>query len=139
MYRKILIANDGSAGAAKALDAAMGLAKRFKTELHMVCVEELPRLPASVDEVIEEKEEADHRFAKVVAEARAQAKIRRVKLNVHIVPGHPVPSIVAFVERQAIDLLVIGYMGHSALYNRLIGSTTDRLVELAPCPVFVVK
>jgi nucleotide-binding universal stress UspA family protein len=34
---------------------------------------------------------------------------------------------------------VIGYMGHSALYNRLIGSTTDRLVELAPCAVHVAK
>jgi nucleotide-binding universal stress UspA family protein len=50
-----------------------------------------------------------------------------------------VTSIVGFVERHGIDLLVIGYMGHSALYNRLIGSTTDRLVEIAPCPVFVVK
>ncbi|NLS07746.1 universal stress protein [Rhizobium sp. P32RR-XVIII] len=30
-------------------------------------------------------------------------------------------------------------MGHSALYNRLIGSTTDRLVEVAPCHVLVVK
>jgi nucleotide-binding universal stress UspA family protein len=36
------------------------------------------------------------------------------------------------------DLLVVGYMGHSALYNRIIGSTTDRLVELAPCAVQVV-
>jgi nucleotide-binding universal stress UspA family protein len=139
MYKKILIANDGSEGAAKALDSAIGFAKRFKAELHMVSVEELPRLPASLDEVIEEKREANHRFAKVVAAARAQAKARRVKLNVHIVAGHPVPSIVSFVEHQGIDLLVIGYMGHSALYNRLIGSTTDRLVELAPCPVFVVK
>jgi nucleotide-binding universal stress UspA family protein len=34
---------------------------------------------------------------------------------------------------------VIGYMGHSALYNRIMGSTTDRLVELAPCAVLVVK
>jgi nucleotide-binding universal stress UspA family protein len=30
-------------------------------------------------------------------------------------------------------------MGHTALYNRLIGGTTDRLVELAPCSVLVVK
>ena len=30
-------------------------------------------------------------------------------------------------------------MGHSALYNRVIGSTADRLVELAPCTVLVVK
>jgi hypothetical protein len=32
-------------------------------------------------------------------------------------------------------VLVVGFMGHSALYNRLIGSTTDRLVEVAPCAV----
>jgi nucleotide-binding universal stress UspA family protein len=139
MYKRILIANDGSEGAAKALNSAIGFAKRFKAELHMVSVEELPRLPASVDEVVEEKREANHRFTKVVAAAGARARAHRVKLNPHIVAGHPVPSIVACVERQGIDLLVIGFMGHSALYNRLIGSTTDRLVELAPCPVFVVK
>ena len=40
---------------------------------------------------------------------------------------------------QRFDLLVVGYMGHSALYNRIIGSTTDRLVELAACHVLVVK
>ena len=48
-------------------------------------------------------------------------------------------TIVEFVEREHSDLLVIGYMGHSALYNRVIGSTTDRLVELAGCTVMVVK
>jgi nucleotide-binding universal stress UspA family protein len=55
------------------------------------------------------------------------------------VAGHAVPTIVELVEREAFDLLVVGFMGHSAIYNRLIGSTTDRLVELAPCPVLVVK
>jgi len=50
-----------------------------------------------------------------------------------------VSSIVDFVKRGHYDLLVIGYMGHTALYNRLIGGTTDRLVELAPCDVLVVK
>jgi nucleotide-binding universal stress UspA family protein len=62
-----------------------------------------------------------------------------VKLETHVVIGHAVPSIVEFVEKGEFDLLIIGYMGHSALYNRLIGSTTDRLVELAPCQVLVVK
>jgi nucleotide-binding universal stress UspA family protein len=50
-----------------------------------------------------------------------------------------VPSIVSFIERNGCDLLIIGYMGHSAVYNRLIGGTTDRLVELAPCNVLVVR
>jgi nucleotide-binding universal stress UspA family protein len=37
------------------------------------------------------------------------------------------------------DLMVIGATGHSALYERLIGSRADRIVQLAPCPVLVVK
>ena len=136
---KILIAHDGSAGATKALDAAILLARRLKADLHMISVEELPRFPTSVDEVIEERLEADHRFAQVISEAVAQAKSQHVKLATHVVAGHAVSSIVDFVEQQRFDVLVVGYMGHTALYNRLIGGTTERLVELAPCAVLVVK
>jgi nucleotide-binding universal stress UspA family protein len=56
-----------------------------------------------------------------------------------VLAGHPVPTIVEFIERDGFDLLVIGYMGHSAIYKGIIGSTTDRLVELAPCHVVVAK
>lgn len=139
MYSKILIANDGSAGAAKALSAAIALAKRMRAELHMVSVEELPRFPTSIDEVIEERQEAGHRFDRSTQRARSEAKSKRIKLVVHHVAGHPVPAISELVSQHGFDLLVIGYMGHSALYNRLIGSTTDRLVEIAPCSVLVVK
>ena len=139
MHSKILIANDGSAGAARALTAAITLARLEKGELHMISVEELPQFAASIDEVIEEKEEANHRFVAVIARAATEAKSRRVKLTPHIAAGHAVSSIVEMIERHHFDLLVVGYMGHAALYNRLIGSTTDRLVELAPCSVLVVK
>jgi len=57
MFSKILIANDGSDGAAHALSTAIALAKKHDADLHMISVEELPRFPASVDEVIEEKDE----------------------------------------------------------------------------------
>lgn len=139
MYRKILIAHDGSEGAGKALTTAIELSRRLKAALHMVSVEEIPRLPATIDEVIEEKQEANRRFDRVIERARAEARASRVKIETHVIAGHPVPSIVEFIEREGCDLLVIGYMGHAALYNRLIGSTTDRLVELAPCQVLVVK
>jgi len=75
----------------------------------------------------------------VVAKSEAEAKHHRVKLISHILMGHPVPAIVDLIERNGFDLLVAGFMGHSALYNRVIGSTTDRLVELAPCTVLIVK
>lgn len=139
MYSKILVANDGSAGAARALKAAIELARRLHSSLHMVCVEELPRFPTSVDEVVEEEAEAKKIFDQVILASRNQAKAAHVKLETHVIAGHAVSSIVEFVERERFDLLVIGFMGHSALYNRLIGGTTGRLVELAPCQVLVVK
>jgi nucleotide-binding universal stress UspA family protein len=139
MFKKILIANDGSEGAARALSAAIKLAKEHDADLHMISAGELPRFPASVDEIIEEKAEANHVYEAVMSRAVAQAAAAGVKLTPHVVVGHPVSSIAEFVRQEGFGLLVVGYMGHSALYNRIIGSTTDRLVEHAPCDVLVVK
>jgi nucleotide-binding universal stress UspA family protein len=139
MYRKILIASDGSDGARKALSTAIELSKRLGAELNMVSVEELPRFASSVDEIVEDKQDQNQRFARVIREARRAAEVEGIRLSARVVAGHAVPTIVELVEREGFDLLVIGFMGHSAIYNRLIGSTTDRLVELAPCPVLVAK
>lgn len=140
MFKKILIANDGSEGAFKALVVALRLAHSFQAQVHMICVEELPWMQAGVrEEIINEKEIADRKFAKVVAKAEIEANHHRVKLVSHIVIGRPAPAIVAFIVRDGFDLLVTGFMGHSALYHRILGRTTDRLVELASCAVLVVK
>ena len=139
MFKKILIANDGSEGGFRAMSAALRLAHSHKAQAHMICVEEMQWIPGSREEVIGDKELADRKYAEVAAKAAAEAKRNRVKLTTHIVVGHAVQTIVDFIEHNRFDLLVTGFMGHSALYNRVIGSTTDRLVELAPCDVLVVK
>jgi nucleotide-binding universal stress UspA family protein len=139
MFRKMLVANDGSKGGHAALAAALELAKRLDLALAMICVEDLPRFPASIDEVAEAQADAASVFDKVVASAKALALAQGVAFEPHVVAGHPVSAIVEFVQRGGYDLLVVGYMGHSALYNRIIGGTSDRLVELAPCKVLVVK
>jgi len=46
---------------------------------------------------------------------------------------------VEFIKQNGFDLLVIGFMGHSAVYDRVMGSTCQSLVRLAPCAVLVVK
>jgi nucleotide-binding universal stress UspA family protein len=139
MFTKILVANDGSFGGLKALSTAIQLAKRTSAGLHMVIVEELPRFPASIDEIEEEKDEGNHRFAPVIATAQAQAKAAGVTMEIHLVPGHVVEATVGLINQVNADLLVFGFMGHSQLYERIIGGTTDRLVRLASCTVLVVK
>jgi nucleotide-binding universal stress UspA family protein len=139
MFKRIVVANDGSDGSFRALAMACDLAKQHKASLHMVSVEELPNIPASIDEIVEAKAEENHKFHDVLAKARKLAKDKKIKLDAEVVAGHAVAAIVAHVKESKADLLVVGFMGHSALYERIIGGTADRLVRLAPCPVLVVK
>lgn len=60
-------------------------------------------------------------------------------IEAHLVPGHVVDAAIGLIGQLKADLLVVGFMGHSQLYERIIGGTTDRLVRLAPCAVLVVK
>jgi nucleotide-binding universal stress UspA family protein len=139
MYKKILLANDGSSGGLRALSAALALASEQGAALHMVTVEELPRFPASIDEVEEEKSEANHRLAPMLEAVRAQAQAAGIEIKTLLLPGHAVQAIVALVSEHHFDLLVVGFMGHTRLYDHMVGSTTERLVRFAPCSVLVVK
>ena len=139
MFSRILHANDGSEHAFHALAFAIALARQNKSELHMICVEEVDYMPEFIDEVREETGTAARRYHKVIQRARANADENQVKLHTHIVAGHPVRDIVDLAVKIDAKLLVIGATGHSALYERLIGSRADRIVQLAPCPVLVVK
>ena len=89
MFGKILVANDGAPGDRKALEAAVELSKRISAPLHMVMVGELALFPATIDEVQEEKDEADHRFAPIIKAAQAYARSRDVMIDTHVVPGQP--------------------------------------------------
>lgn len=140
MYRRILVAIDGSEGATKALQAGIDLARRYGAELHSISVEEhLPHYAATVGEVIEAKQEAADYFRKITSEAELAAAAHEVPLTCHVLPGHEVETIVTFAKDRAFDLLVIGFMGHSRIFGRFWGSTSQNLTKLAPCSVLVVK
>ena len=139
MFKTILHANDGSEPAYRALALAVDLASQNTAALHLVCVEEIPPMPEYIEEIREAKGTAARRFHIVVERARHLAKASGVDPHVHILSGHPVRVIVDLAARIGADLTVIGATGHSALYERLIGSRADRIVQLAPCPVLVVK
>ena len=139
MFKKILHANDGSELAFHALSLAIALAEQNQSELHMVCVEELPSLPEFIADVRDAKEAADRRYGDVLRRASDAARERQLQLRTHVVVGHPVRDIVKLAAELEVELLVIGAVGHSELYERLIGSRADRITQLAQCPVLVVK
>jgi nucleotide-binding universal stress UspA family protein len=81
MFRRILVANDGSPGAAAALQTAIDLAVKCGADLHMISVEEIPHLAETIDEVEGEQEEARHRFAAVVDLSKNSRRLTACRSN----------------------------------------------------------
>jgi nucleotide-binding universal stress UspA family protein len=140
MFQKILVGLDGSEGSKKALVAAIGIAKNFGAEIQTISIKERPtHHPATVGEVMEASDETNKFFAHVTEEAKSQAENRGVPLRCEIRSGHEVQGIIEFARHGQFDLLVIGFMGHSRVFDRIWGGTSQNLTKLSPCSVLVVK
>jgi nucleotide-binding universal stress UspA family protein len=140
LYRKILVAYDGSPGARRALKAGIELADQSDAEVHSISVEEkLPYYAATLGEVEEAKAERDAYFEKLVQEARQMAWDHEVELHSKVVPGHEVETVITAAREGKFDLLVVGFVGHSNVFGRVMGSTTQNLSRLSPCSVLIVK
>lgn len=53
--------------------------------------------------------------------------------------GEPEQEILAFAEREDVDLIVIGSHGRTGLSRLLLGSVAEAVVRRAKCPVITVK
>ena len=62
-----------------------------------------------------------------------------VKIRVLVTTGTPSPEIVMAAEREEVDLIVIATHGRGGIAQALLGSTTDRVLRKAPCPVLVIR
>jgi nucleotide-binding universal stress UspA family protein len=140
MFKKILIANDGSEGARKALKTAIDLAIKYSAELHSISVEEgVPHYAATIGEVEEYRKEANEYFSKISDEAVEAARKEGIELHTKVQAGHEVETIIHYAKEGKFDLLVIGFMGHSRIFGRVWGSTSQNITKLSPCTVVVVK
>jgi nucleotide-binding universal stress UspA family protein len=140
MFERILVAHDGSDGAWKAFEAALDLAARLRGSLHIISVEEdLPRYAETMTEIDAVREIGGTYYGQVGTEAKQRAARRSVPLECTIVSGHEVRSIVDFASQGGFDLLVVGFKGHSAIYEHLWGGTSHNLARVAHCSVLVVK
>lgn len=139
VYARILHANDGSEYAFRALKQALAIAKQSSSELHMVALEKPGRSSERSGEPRDETAAAAKRGHGILERARKMAEESGVTLHTHAVAGHPVRSVADLATELNAELLVIGERSHSPWYERLLGSRADRLRQLAPCPVLLVK
>jgi nucleotide-binding universal stress UspA family protein len=140
MFRKILLAYDGSEGANRALEVGIDLAKIHGAELWALAVEEkLPRFSGTIDEVQEEKQFANEHYGKLLEAAKAKAKEAGVELKTLMRPGHPAQTIISAAKEGKFDLVLVGHTGLSGVWAAFLGTTAEKVSRHAPCSVLIVR
>ncbi len=139
---KILVPVDFSSGSQHAVDAAIGLAKSFDAEVHLLhCYQVTPATLTPYGIVVPETFERDLREAakKKLDEEKERVEAEGVRVAEHLSPHFPTEEIPALAERLDADLVVMGTRGLTGLKHVLLGSVAERTVQVAPCPVLTVR
>lgn len=139
--KTILVTTDFSETSRRAFGPAKLLARKFGARLIVAHVEE-NRLPPLVveymavglEEVQQRQEQAAHEeLVKLAAEELGR------DVDCIVVAGTPHMEIVRLAEERKPDLIVMATHGRGFFSHALIGSTTERVLRHAPCPVLVVR
>ena|ERR1700722_113641 len=139
MAKNIAIGFDGSAGSRRALEEAIRLALLDKASLHVITIEELPRYPGTVGEVIEEQETVNKHIKALHKEAIDIGKRHSLEVKTTSRIGHAAKGLVDYVQETKPDLLILGHTGQSAIWGSFLGTTADKVIRHAICSVLVVR
>lgn len=141
--KRILVPLDFSAHAMKAVRYAVAFARQFRTQLIFLHVTEPIVYPSDFGytplppNTLEENFQRDAR-ERLEAVAAGQTALG---LNCEVVLrlGKPYQEIAAAAGELQADLIVITTHGYAGLTHVLMGSTAERVIRHAPCPVLVVR
>ncbi|RLG24344.1 universal stress protein [Methanosarcinales archaeon] len=146
IYKKIVVATDGSKETEKAIKCAVDLARLAGAKLYALYVVDreafltTPLATMPIDVAWGELEEHFHHegveATKKVAEAGAAVG---VEVEENVLEGHPAEEIIKFSEELPADLIVMGSLGKSGFSRFLIGSVADKVTRNAKLPVMVVR
>ena len=139
MFKRILLAYDGSEHAQHAAEYAKELALRFKSELLIVyAFNPIPRWWG--DPLVENAMQRETKHAgEVIQKAFAFFQGTNIHLDSQIIEGPAAEAILRAAEGQMIDAIVIGSRGLGQATGLLLGSVSDKVMHNAPCTVVVVK
>jgi nucleotide-binding universal stress UspA family protein len=141
--KKILVPTDFSESAQHALTYAMSFAREYDAELIVLHVVETLAagyandiFPVPMAEVFTEISG----YAKLeIDKLAAQAQERGLRVRQVVAQGKPTTEIIRVAKAEMVDMIVLGTHGKGVLDHALFGSTTERVVRKAPCPVLVCR
>ncbi len=139
MFERIMVAFDNSNQAQKALKKAFQIAEFHQSFLELISVVQLPDYAATIDEVEEMLSDGKKFYNAIHEQYEAEAKSRGIRFECKVLHGHVGETLVKYANDNAIDLVVMGSYGRSAMSRLLMGSVSNYVVRRARCPVMVVK
>lgn len=147
VYRNLLIPIDFSEHSKKTIDYATQLADLAGASMKILHVLKLPEYPAAFYQGLYIEHDQIKTYLETgKAEAAAQLSLitepilaKGLRIETVLRVGNPSEEIVNVAKELAVDLVVIGSHGYGGLGRFLLGSTAERVVQYAHCPVLVVK
>ncbi len=140
--RNILVPTDYSPHAEKALNYAIGLAKTFEARIVLVHSYHIAIPMAVPDPVIVPQgfwEDARKRANEALDELRQKVESEGISCETHVSAEPPFQAITDVAQSANADIIVMGTRGLTGLKHVMLGSTAERTVRLAHCPVITVK
>lgn len=144
VYRKILVAYDGSSYSKKALQKAtefMDADKRVET--HVVHVSDLPRMDmfslyghSLSQELIQEMDEANE---KTIEEAKEIMGKYKEDCYFERLQGDVAQELIDYADKHELELMLIGSRGLGVFKGMVLGSVSSRVVQHADCHVLIIK
>jgi nucleotide-binding universal stress UspA family protein len=143
--KTILVATDFSEDADAAIEAAVEMAKAFgaKIELFHAYYIEVPpvyagfggdfTMPQDIIDPIREGAQA------AMADLVKRIATSGVDVDGRVEMERSAKAILAVAERLRADLIVMGTRGLSGIEHLVLGSTADRVIRMAHCPVLTVR
>ena len=139
MFKKILLATDGSPHAEEALKYARDLALR--DDAQVIVVHAVPQVPAYLGEP-QWQELASRSVAEgeqVAGHAAENLRKAGVDVIIEILEGPPADAILRVADVRQPDLIVMGSRGHGEVASLLLGSVSHRVLAHTHVPVMIVR
>lgn len=143
LYRKIMIATDGSEPVKKAVDTAVEVARLSGAKLYAVYVVASGGYtfghPRDIGWEKAMKEHLSAEGKEATAYVETVGKAANVEVESVLLEGSPAEEIVDFADKNDIDLIVTGTLGRTGIQKFLLGSVAQNVVRHSRKAVLVVK
>jgi nucleotide-binding universal stress UspA family protein len=144
MFKHLLVPTDGSAHAAKAVPVAVEMAKKFGAKVTVAAVKEPFPFPANAEfsavspQTFLDVQEAQAQ--KAVGDMADALKGAGVACDTYVTESiHPAQAIHEAATQRGCDLIVMASHGRRGLQALFLGSQTQRVLQISPLPVLVVR